>query len=63
MPQEEWETLWVSQGMPGGRTSPRAEMVEGFNSGWIHFGVPGAERVAGATDIKAVIEELVSKAS
>jgi NAD(P)-dependent dehydrogenase (short-subunit alcohol dehydrogenase family) len=27
-------------GMPEGRTAPRAEMVDGFNSGWIHFGVP-----------------------
>ena len=41
VPRAEWETLWVSQGMPEGRTAPRAEMVDGFNSGWIHFGVPG----------------------
>jgi hypothetical protein len=40
VPRAEWETLWVSQGMPEGRTAPRAEMVDGFNSGWIHFGVP-----------------------
>src|ERR1700749_1559382 len=26
VPRAEWETLWVSQGMPEGRTAPRAEM-------------------------------------
>jgi NAD(P)H dehydrogenase (quinone) len=31
VPRDQWETLWVSQGMPEGRTAPRAEMVDGFN--------------------------------
>jgi NAD(P)H dehydrogenase (quinone) len=60
VPRAEWETLWVSQGMPEGRTAPRAEMVDGFNSGWIHFGVPGTEHVDGATPLRAVIAQLVS---
>jgi len=57
----EWETLWVSQGMPEGRTAPRAEMVDGFNSGWIHFRVPGTEHVDGATPLRAVITQLVTR--
>jgi uncharacterized protein YbjT (DUF2867 family) len=61
VPKAKWETLWVSQGMPEGRTAPRAEMVDGFNSGWIHFGVPGAEHVDGATPLRVVITQLVTR--
>jgi len=60
VPRAEWETLWVSQGMPKGRTAPRAEMVDGFNSGWIHFGVPGTEHVDGVTTLREVITQLVT---
>ena len=56
----EWETLWVSQGMPEGRTAPRAEMVDAFNSGWIHFGVPGTEHVDGTMSLREVIAQLVT---
>lgn len=38
VPREKWTEFFVGQGMPEGRTEPRAEMVDGFNSGWIHFG-------------------------
>ena len=61
VPRAEWETLWVSQGMPEGRTAPRVEMVDGFNSGWIHFGVPGTEHVEGATSLREVITQLVTR--
>jgi len=61
VPRAEWETLWVSQGMPEGRTAPRAEMVDAFNSGWIHFGVPGTEPVKGTTTLRAVITQLVTR--
>jgi NAD(P)H dehydrogenase (quinone) len=61
VPRAEWETLWVSQGMPEGRTAPRVEMVDGFNSGWIHFGVPGTEHVDGATPLREVITQLVTR--
>ena len=60
VPRAEWEPLWVSQGMPEGRTAPRAEMVDGFNSGWIHFGVLGIEHVKGATTLREVIAQLVT---
>src|SRR5277367_1782834 len=47
VPRERWTEFFISQGMPEGRTESRAEMVDGFNSGWIHFGVPGTEHVIG----------------
>ena len=61
VPRAEWETLWVSQGMPEGRTAPRAEMVDAFNSSWIHFGVFGIEHVDGATTLREVIAQLVTR--
>jgi hypothetical protein len=35
-------------------------MVDGFNSGWIHFGVPGTEQVTGTTSLSSVIAKLVA---
>ena len=61
VPRDQWETLWVSQGMPEGRTAPRAEMLDAFNSGWIHFGVAGTEHVDGTTPVREVIAHLVSR--
>jgi len=36
-------------GLPAGGTAAYEEMQDGINSGWIKFGVPGAEQVAGTT--------------
>ena len=63
VPRERWTEFFVSQGMPEGRTEPRAEMVDGFNSGWIHFGVPGTEHVTGTTSLTSVITKLVANGS
>jgi NAD(P)H dehydrogenase (quinone) len=52
-----------NQGMPDGGTEPRAEMVDGFNSGAIHFGVPGAEHITGATSLTSVMAKLVANGS
>jgi hypothetical protein len=49
--------------MPKGLTEPRADMVDGFNSGWIHFGVPGTEHVTGTTSLASVIAKLVANGS
>jgi NAD(P)H dehydrogenase (quinone) len=61
VPRDQWEKLWISQGMPEGRTAPRAEMVDAFNSGWIHFGVTGTEHVVGTTPLREVIAHLVRR--
>jgi uncharacterized protein YbjT (DUF2867 family) len=59
VPREKWTEFFIGQGMPEGRTEPRAEMVDGFNSGRIHFGVPGTERITGSTTLDSVIARLV----
>src|SRR5271170_3508721 len=63
VPREKWTEFFVGQGMPDGRTDPRAEMVDGFNSGWIDFGVPGTEHFTGATSLTYVMAKLVANAS
>ena len=63
VPREKWTEFFVGQGMPEGRTEPRTEMVDGFNSGWIHFGVPGTEHFTGTTSLTSVIAELVANVS
>jgi uncharacterized protein YbjT (DUF2867 family) len=63
VPREKWTEFFLGQGMPEGRTEPRAEMVDGFNSGWIHFGVPGTEHIKGPTSLTSVIAKLVANGS
>jgi NAD(P)H dehydrogenase (quinone) len=59
VPRDRWTEFFVGQGMPEGRTEPRAEMVDGFNSGWIHFGVQGTEQIKGSTGLTSVVAKLV----
>jgi hypothetical protein len=63
VPRKKWTEFLVGQGMPEGRTEPRAEMVDVFNSGWIHFGVPGTEHITGTTSLTSVIAKLVANGS
>jgi NAD(P)H dehydrogenase (quinone) len=63
VPREKWKEFFLGQGMPEGRTEARAEMVDGFNSGWIHFGVPGTEHVTGTTSLTTVIAKLAANGS
>jgi uncharacterized protein YbjT (DUF2867 family) len=63
VPREKWTEFFVGQGMPEGRTEPRAEMVDGFNSGWIHFGVAGTEHITGITSLTSVIAKLAADGS
>lgn len=46
IPREQWTASLQAQGMRAGFAAPFEEMEDGFNSGWIDFGVPGANRVA-----------------
>ena len=59
--RETWVKRFVEQGMPEDRTAPRIEMIESFNSGWIHFGVPGTEHVTGTTELTTVLQTLAAK--
>ena len=49
IPREAWPHVLEAMGLPKGHTIYFEEMEDGFNSGWIAFGVPGAEPVAGTT--------------
>ena len=62
VPREEWQKSFVAQGMPADRTAPRAEMVDGFNSGLIHFGVSDTENYIGTTELSTVLKELAGAA-
>ncbi|MDR5828143.1 NmrA family NAD(P)-binding protein [Caballeronia sp. LP006] len=58
VPREQWEALFVSQGMR--HPTPRMRMLDGFNEGWIDFEGP-VERVRkGSVSLLAVIGKLVS---
>ncbi|AUX24106.1 NmrA family transcriptional regulator [Sorangium cellulosum] len=46
IPRAQWTARLEARGMAPGTTGPFEEMEDSFNSGWIDFGVPGAERVA-----------------
>jgi NAD(P)H dehydrogenase (quinone) len=61
VPRDAWTTSFVAQGMPADRTGPRAEMVDGFNSGLIHFGVPDTENYVGATELCTVLKGFVGQ--
>jgi uncharacterized protein YbjT (DUF2867 family) len=47
--RERWEASLAERGMPPGFIGPFLEMEQGYNSGWIAFGVPDTERVHGTT--------------
>jgi hypothetical protein len=46
-------------GDAGGADGASSGEVDGFNSSWIHFGVPRTEHVNGATPLREVITQLV----
>jgi NAD(P)H dehydrogenase (quinone) len=58
VPRTTWVQTFVEQGTPEDRTAPRVEMIDGFNSGWIHFNVPGTEHYTGTMELKTVLEAL-----
>ena len=49
IPRERWTATIESFGLPTGSTWGYEEMLEGVNSGWIDFGVPGTESVPAIT--------------
>lgn len=57
VPREAWTKTMESFGFPAGGTGAYEEMQDSINSGWIHFGVPGTEAVAGTLTAKQVYEK------
>ncbi|MCY1023268.1 NmrA family NAD(P)-binding protein [Pyxidicoccus sp. MSG2] len=46
IPRETWASSLQAMGLAPGTTGAYEEMLDGINSGWIDFGVPGTEPVA-----------------
>jgi uncharacterized protein YbjT (DUF2867 family) len=58
IPRDRWEALFISQGMKN--PTPRIQMLDGFNEGWIMFeGDPG-RLLEGTIEIDTVIRILVA---
>ena len=58
LPEPVWQSALEAMGMPADRTGLYIEMVKSFNSGWIHFGNPGAESFHGPTTIEMFAKTL-----
>jgi NAD(P)H dehydrogenase (quinone) len=61
IPRDQWNDLFEQQGMPKGRTAPRMEMLDGFNTGWIDFERTGAEPFKGSQTLEDVLRALIQK--
>jgi len=59
VPRETWESLFKLQGMRN--PTPRIQMLDGFNEGWIDFPDGGANALKGSTDAETVIAALVQR--
>lgn len=58
-PRDTWEALFVSQGMK--HPTPRIQMLDGFNEGWIDFEGQREHIVKGTTPLVDVIRKLVAR--
>ncbi len=61
VPRETWESLFKSQGMKN--PTPRIQMLDGFNEGWIEFA--GGERGSrkGTVELESVLRGLIARTS
>ena len=59
VPRDTWEPLFRSQGMTN--PTPRIQMLDGFNEGWIEFGDAHARVTKGRIGINQVIATLLNK--
>ena len=57
VPRASWESLFRSQGMKN--PTPRIQMLDGFNEGWIAFESGEANIRSGSTPLKTVLQALV----
>jgi uncharacterized protein YbjT (DUF2867 family) len=60
VPRARWEEAFRAQGMKN--PTPRIQMIEGFNEGWIEFEGGFEGSVKGHTPLKTVLEEMVRDA-
>jgi uncharacterized protein YbjT (DUF2867 family) len=57
VPRDRWESIFRAQGIKN--PTPRIQMIEGFNAGWIDFADRGAHARKGSTRIDQAIATLV----
>jgi len=60
VPRARWEEIFLAQGMKN--PTPRIQMIEGFNQGWIEFECGFESSIKGQTSLKTVLEEMVRDA-
>jgi uncharacterized protein YbjT (DUF2867 family) len=59
VPRDQWESIFRAQGMKN--PTPRMQMIDGFNAGWIDFPDGGARARKGSIDINQAIVTLVQR--
>ena len=59
VPREQWESIFRAQGMKN--PTPRIQMIEGFNAGWIDSADRGAHARKGSTSIEQAITTLIQR--
>ncbi len=59
VPRAQWESIFRAQGMKN--PTPRIQMIEGFNAGWIDFADRGAHARKGTTSIDQAITTLIQR--
>ncbi|SDR33726.1 Uncharacterized conserved protein YbjT, contains NAD(P)-binding and DUF2867 domains [Paraburkholderia fungorum] len=59
VPRDQWDALFQAQGTAW--PTPRIEMIDALNSGWIDFEDGVNERVTGATSYQTVLAELAGR--
>ena len=57
VPRDRWESLFRAQGM--NNPTPRMQMLDGFNAGWIDFPNRGADARKGSIGIDQAIAALI----
>jgi len=60
VPRATWEALFRSQGMKN--PAPRAQMLDGFNEGWIAFEGDASTLRKGSVSLDTVIQALIARA-
>jgi NAD(P)H dehydrogenase (quinone) len=56
VPRETWVETLAQNGIPANLSGNYIEMLDSFNSGWIHFGVPDTEHVKGSIDLLTAVK-------
>jgi NAD(P)H dehydrogenase (quinone) len=59
VPRDTWEGLFAAQGLKN--PIPRAQMLDGFNEGWIEFEGGELGSLKGSTGIETVLRQLVER--